>query len=605
MHLSFLDWAIVIGCFAITFIIGFSTIKSAGKSKDDFFVGNRSMPWWLLGFSMVATTFSTDTPNLVTDFVRQHGVFGNWAWWAMLPGSMLTVFFFAKLWRRSRIITDVEFYELRYSGKLAGFLRGFKAIFQSTFLTVISIAGLTMATIKISGAMLNLTPLQTICCAMALTAVFSAAGGLKGVLLSDMFLFIIAMIGSVAAAYFSLQLPEIGGLSGMVEKLSANQETAWKMNVMSWNNSADFIQLFIIPLALVWWCTSYPGAEPGGGGFLVQRMLSAKDSKQAVSATLFFNIMHYAVRPWPWLLVALCSIIIFPTHDSLVAAVGDVLPAHQIKDDIAYSLMLTKIPHGWRGIVIASLAAAFVSTLSTLLNLGSSYFVNDLYARFIRPKSSNSEQVWAGRFYTLFLVLISAVIALYLTSASSLFDLFLSVAAGTGLVLMLRWFWWRINALTELVAMVSAVGFSIYFNVIHPHVFPQMPISPNVSLLIQTILVTLCWLPTLFIGPSTDKTVLYEFCRKVNPAGAGWRRVRQMAAKENVDLSVNGTWSGTESLGSCLIATIVSTAMVYAVLFAIGEYIYGRLANGVIGTLVAILCAFAMKGIWKKIRDFM
>ena len=428
IQLTGLDWTIIAVFFAVTLIIGIVVAKVSSKSEEEFFIGGRNMPWWLLGFSMVATTFSTDTPNLVTDFVRQSGVFGNWQWWAMLPTGMLTVFLYAKLWRRSGTVTDLEFYEMRYSGKLAAFLRGFRAVYLGFFFNILVMASVSLAAIKIGGSMLNLSPWQSVSYAMIATVLFSAIGGFRGVLLTDFVLFIVSMAGAIGAAYFCLQLPEVGGLSGMIEKLSANPELADNMGVMSYDDKEDLLNFFIIPFAVVWWSIWYPGAEPGGGGYLVQRMLAAKNENHAVAATLFFNVAHYALRPWPWLLVALASLLVYPDIESIRQAVGNVLPDAQIKDDVAYSLMLTKLPAGWLGLTLASLAAAYMSTISTHLNWGASYIVNDVWKRFVRPQASARELVWMGRLSTVLLMVLAGIFALHLSNAVAVFQIAVHVA---------------------------------------------------------------------------------------------------------------------------------------------------------------------------------
>ncbi|MBO4511871.1 MAG: Na+:solute symporter, partial [Victivallales bacterium] len=504
---------------------------------SEFFVGGRSMPWWLLGFSMVATTFSTDVPNLVTNFVREKGVFGNWSWWAMLPSGMMTVFLYAKLWRRSGTITDLEYYEIRYSGKLAAWLRGFRAVYLGLFFNAIVMASVNLAAIKIGAAMLNLTPVQSIVGAMVITALFSAVGGLRGVLLSDFVLFIASMVGAIGAALILLHLPEIGGISGLVSKLSESPELLRKTEVMGYASKADFIGMFLIPITIVWWSVWYPGAEPGGGGFIVQRMLAAKDENHAEGATFFFNLAHYALRPWPWIIVALCSLIIYPDRQALIAAVGGILPESQVQSDVAYSLMLTKLPVGWIGLMVASLAAAYVSTQSTLLNWGASYLVNDFYGRFVNPQATDKKLVNMGRLCTLLLMAVSGVISLYMESAMNNFNIILSIGAGTGLLFMVRWYWWRINAASEVTAMVSSFIFAVYFNIVHNRLFPNMPLGDSEKMIYAVALTTLCWVLAAIFGPKTDENVLFAFVKKINPAGFGWNSIRKLAAEKGVDLN--------------------------------------------------------------------
>ncbi|MCQ2914170.1 MAG: Na+:solute symporter [Alphaproteobacteria bacterium] len=602
MNLNPIDIGIIVSFLVITFIIGFSTTHSSGKNKEEFFLGGRSMPWWLLGFSMVATTFSVDTPNLVTNLVRTGGVSSNWSWWAMLPGGMLTVFLYANLWRRSEVLTDIEFYELRYSGKLATFLRKFRTVFIGLFFTIISIANITLALIKVCGVVLNFSPILTIVIAMGITTAFSAAGGLKGVLLSDMLLFVLAMIASVVSAIFVVNLPEIGGLSTMIQKLAQSPENVNKMGIVSFGSVSDFISMFLIPISLVWWSVWYAGAEPGGGSFVAQRMLAAKDENHAVKATLFFNILHYSIRPWPWMLVALASLVLYPNHEALVLALKGVVPEHQIGADVAYSLMINKIPHGWLGLVITSMVAAYVSTLSTLLNLSSGYFVNDLYVRFINPAASSKKQVFVGRFVTVVIAVLSAVFSLFLNNALDVFQFLLSFGAGTGLIFMLRWFWWRINALSELIAMISAFVFSIYFTFVHQHIFPNVEISWAFSLVLQTILVTICWVVAAYLGPKTDKDTLIKFYKKTKPAGYGWNYVIKLAKEENIDVEV----SKKSLLKKSVFAAFCGTVMIYSILFLSGEFIYGRTLSGILYSLLFVatfyLTLYMMKNIRKDIN---
>ena len=364
--LSTLDYALIILFFTITLSIGIYVSKKSSKSSTEFFLSGRTMPWWLLGVSMVATTFSTDTPNLVTDIVRTNGVSGNWVWWAFLITGLLTVFVYAKLWRKSNVNTDIEFYEFRYGGAAANFLRKFRAIYLGVIFNVITMSAVTLAAIKIGGIMLGLEPWQTVISAGLITVIFSALGGFKGVVYTDFVLFFVAMGGSIGAAYYLVNIPEVGG----IEALMANEHVADKLSMLpDFSDKKAVITLLIIPLAVQWWSSWYPGAEPGGGGYIAQRMLAAKDENHAIGATLFFNIMHYALRPWPWIIVALASLVIFPDLVSIQEAFPNVAN-DKLGHDLAYSAMLTKLPSGLLGLVLASLIAAYMSTISTQLNWG-------------------------------------------------------------------------------------------------------------------------------------------------------------------------------------------------------------------------------------------
>jgi SSS family solute:Na+ symporter len=460
VFLQSIDWTIITIFFAIVLGIGFIASRTAGKSSQEFFLGGRGMPWWLLGISMVACTFSCDTPNLVTQFVREDGVVKNWAWWAFLITGMVTVFIYAQLWRRSNVMTDLEFYELRYSGKGASFLRGFRAIYLGVFFNCLIMGSVSLAAIKIGGVMLGTTPLTTIVGASVFVVIYASLGGIKGVIWSDFFQYGIAMVGAVYAAYVAVNFTDpvsgiaVGGLSGLLN----HESVIPKLSIMpDFSNWMSFMPLLIIPIAVQWWAVWYPGAEPGGGGYIAQKMLSAKDEKNAVGATLLFNFMHYAVRPWPWIIVALASLIIFPELTDIKAQFPEIDPKY-LKNDIAYPAMLAKIlGPGWLGIVVASLIAAYMSTIGTHLNWGSSYVVNDFYKRFVKKDASEKQMVRMGRICTVGLMVFAGVLSLtILDSAQKGFELLFLSGAGTGAIYLLRWFWWRINAMTEIVAMFAA-----------------------------------------------------------------------------------------------------------------------------------------------------
>lgn len=591
MNVTALDWGIIAAFFIISLLIGLFTAKSAGSSAKEFFLSGRNMPWWLLGVSMVATTFSADTPNLVTDIVRKNGVAGNWAWWAFLLTGMLTVFVYAKLWRRSEVTTDLEFYELRYSGKGAAFLRAFRAIYLGVFFNVVIMATVSLAAIKIGGVMLGLSPVQTLLIASVVTVVYSSLGGLKGVLLTDFFQFFIAMAGSFGAAYYVLDLPEIGSLSNLL----AHEVVATKLDfIPDFTDPNVYIPIFILPIAIQWWATWYPGAEPGGGGYIAQRMLSAKDEKNAIGATLFFNVAHYALRPWPWIIIALSSLVIFPNISDLQAAFPNI-PVDKLGDDLAYSAMLTYLPTGLIGIVLASLIAAVMSTLSTHLNWGSSYVVNDFYLRFVKPQASDKELVAVGRISTVVLMVLSAFLALAMSSALDAFQILLQIGAGTGLIFILRWFWWRINAYTEISAMAISFVVAIFFEVINPKIgLIDIPADQSYLKLIYSVsITTIGWLLVTFLTQPEKDEVLLSFYRKVTPASLGWKKVldRYPAEKE-----VKGT------LGKEIGLMITGTFMVYSALFSTGFFIYGEMVSGFIAGAIALIGGFIIISSWKKLK---
>lgn len=590
MNVTTIDWAIIAAFFVISLLIGLYTSKQAGSSAKEFFLSGRNMPWWLLGVSMVATTFSADTPNLVTDIVRKNGVAGNWAWWAFLLTGMLTVFVYAKLWRRSEVTTDLEFYELRYSGKGAAFLRAFRAIYLGVFFNVVIMATVSLAAIKIGGVMLGLTPIQTLLIASIVTVVYSSLGGLKGVLLTDFFQFFIAMIGSFGAAYYILDLPQIGSL----DNLLTHENVAGKLDFLpDFSNPNAYIPLFLMPIAIQWWATWYPGAEPGGGGYIAQRMLSAKDEKNAIGATLFFNIAHYAMRPWPWILIALASLIIFPNISDLQTAFPNI-PVDKLGDDLAYSAMLTFLPTGLIGIVLASLIAAVMSTLSTHLNWGSSYIVNDFYLRFMKPEASDKELVAVGRISTVVLMVLSAVLALALSSALDAFNILLQIGAGTGLIFILRWFWWRINAYTEISAMAISFVVAIFFEVINPKVnWIMIPENQAYLKLIYSVsITTIGWLIVTFVTAPEKDEVLLSFYRKVTPASFGWKKVLDRYPGEKQVIGQLPKEIGLMMIGS---------VMVYAALFSTGFFIYGNMLAGFIAGAIAVVGGIIIFSSWKKL----
>lgn len=591
MNISILDWSIIISFFVISMLIGVFASKTAGKNAKEFFLSGRNMPWWLLGVSMVATTFSADTPNLVTDIVRKNGVSGNWVWWAFLLTGMLTVFVYAKLWRRSEVTTDLEFYELRYGGKGAAFLRAFRALYLGVFFNVVIMATVSLAAIKIFGVMLGLSSWETLLIVSVVTVIYSSLGGLKGVLLTDFFQFFIAMAGAFGAAYYIVTLPEIGSLDALL----AHPNVSDKLNIIpdfsDWNL---LIPLFIMPLAIQWWATWYPGAEPGGGGYIAQRMLSAKDEKNAIGATLLFNVTHYAIRPWPWIIIALASLILFPQLSDMQAAFPNIEES-KLGDDLAYSAMLTFLPKGLIGIVLASLIAAVMSTLSTHLNWGSSYVVNDFYSRFIKPEATDKELVAVGRISTVGLMVLAALLATVLSNALEAFNILLQIGAGTGLIFILRWFWWRINAYTEISAMIVSFIVAIYFESIHNKLgfWPIPDDMAYLKLLFGVSITTITWVAVTLLTKPEDDEVLLAFYKKVRPASHGWKKLlaKYPEVKEE-------TGQLPMEIGLMLIASI----MVYAALFGVGFWIYGEIIPAIIASTIAVAGAFLVFKGWKKMR---
>ncbi|MBT7655563.1 MAG: Na+:solute symporter [Flavobacteriales bacterium] len=595
MLLSTLDWGIIIAFFIISLGIGLWTARSAGKSVNDFFLSGRNMPWWLLGISMVATTFSADTPNLVTDIVRTNGVSGNWVWWAFLLTGMLTVFVYAKLWRRSEVLTDLEFYELRYSGKGAAFLRGFRALYLGVFFNIMIMATVCLAAIKIGGVLLGFSPVETLFIASTITVIYSSMGGLKGVIITDFFQFILAMAATLGAAVVLVDLPQVGGL----EALISHPDVVPKLDLIPDISEGEvFLVLFIIPIALQWWSVWYPGAEPGGGGYIAQRMLSAKDEKNAIWATLLFNFMHYAVRPWPWILVALTSVIVFPTLDSIQAAFPDLDPS-VIGHDLAYPAMMSFLPSGLLGLLLASLIAAFMSTLSSHLNWGSSYVVHDFYRRFVEPDATEKKLVAIGRITTVVLMVLAGLLALALQNALQAFSILLQIGAGTGLLFILRWFWWRINIYSEITAMVVSFFIALYLELIHP-ALGGSPIDATTQLLIGVGITTLSWVGvTLFTRPEPEE-VLYSFIEKINPGGPGWKAVHKKAADDGKKLHVSASgWN--VPLG--IVCMLLGALAIYSMMFATGYFLYGETILALEVSALALVSSLGLFYYWKKLRN--
>ncbi len=590
MSLSTLDWSIIAGFLVISLLIGIVVSRQSGKSSAEFFLSGRSMPWWLLGVSMVATTFSADTPNLVTDLVRKNGVAGNWVWWAFLLTGMMTVFIYAKLWRRSGILTDLEFYELRYSGKEAAFLRGFRSLYLGVVFNVLIMATVCLAAIKIGGTLLGISPMQTLLIASVVTVAYSAIGGFKGIIMTDFFQFIIAMIGTVWAAVVIVNLPAVGGL----EALITHENVVGKMNLLpDFNNTEALVSLMIIPLAVQWWAAYYPGAEPGGGGYIVQRMLSAKDEKNAVAATLLFNIAHYALRPWPWILVALASLIVFPDLDSIRTAFPNIAE-NVINDDLAYPAMLTFLPKGLLGIVIASLVAAFMSTISTHLNWGSSYIVNDFYKRFINQEASEAKMVLVGRISTVLLMVLSAYVALYLESAKDAFEIIILMGAGTGLLFILRWFWWRINAYSEIAAMIISLLVAVVFK----FVLPKGTLDGHVELLLSVAITTIGWIAVTFATPPVKRQTLIDFYNLIKPHRGGWKAVISQGIAEE---QINPNEVTTGKLPQELTGMFAGIFLVYGVLFTTGLFLYGQTMNALIGVVISVVSGVILWRSFQKV----
>ena len=592
MILTNLDWSIIVVFLALTLGIGIWASKSSGKSSKDFFLSGGNMPWWLLGISMVATTFSADTPNLVTDIVRKNGVSGNWAWWAFLLTGMLTVFVFAKLWKRSGVMTDLEFYELRYSGPIAKFLRGFRALYLGVIFNVLVMATVCLAAMKIGTILLGISPITILLVSSVVIVIYSTIGGLKGILYTDFFQFFMAMIGTIWASVYIVGLPEIGGLSN----LFAHPAVAPKLDMIpDFSDSETFLTLLIIPLAIQWWSSYYPGAEPGGGGYIAQRMLASKDEKNAVIATLLFNITHYALRPWPWIIIALASLIMFPTLGDIRNSFPNV-PESLMDHDLGYSAMLSYLPAGLLGLVIASLAAAFMSTISTHLNWGSSYITHDFYQRFVKQDASEKELVMVGRLSTVILMALSAIAAMFLQSAKEAFDLIILIGAGTGLLYILRWFWWRINALAELTAMIMSFVIAVFLKKGLPFMGYEL-IHGSYEILLGVGLTTLSWVLVALFTPPENQSALIRFYRKVKPASYGWRKVINRGITEG---TIDKSEIAKGNIPIQIIAMLIGCILVYSLLFGIGSLLYGFTSRGIIVLTIGVISCWGLVKITPK-----
>jgi len=576
MNLTTLDWAVIGSYFIISILIGFLGAKKAGKDTRSFFLAGGDMGWWLLGISMVATTFSTDTPNLVTDLVRQKGVSGNWVWWSFLLTGMLTVFVFAKLWHRSGVLTDIEFYELRYGGKPAAFLRAFRAIYLGLIFNVLVMGAVSLAVIKFGEIILGWPGWFTLLIACSVTLVYSTIGGLRSIIITDFFQFVLAMIGSIAACIYILNSNEIGGLKNLLNHPNVREKISL---FPDFSNPDIWVPILFVPLAVQWWSSYYPGAEPGGGGYIAQRMLSAKNENNAMGAALLFNVAHYAIRPWPWILIALSSLIIFPELGDIKSSFPQISDK-KIGHDTAYPAMLTFLPPGLLGLVAASLIAAFMSTMSTQVNLGSSYLVNDFYFRFINPSASQKRLVFIGRVITVFSIILGASMGLCLTNAEQAFSLLLLLGSGTGLIYILRWYWWRISAYTEIIAMISSLIIATYLNFFNTNLLGWQKI------VFGAFSTTFVWVLTTYLAPTEDMIILKNFVKKVNPGGPGWAKIANLGNNKN-------------SLPKNLLSMFLGTVMVFSILLGMGNIIYSETIIGIVLFFIGILTALGIYILWK------
>jgi Na+/proline symporter len=577
VHLTTLDWVIIVVSVLIMFVPAIMLARRAGKNTSEFFAAGRQAPWWLIGVSLVATTFSTDTPNLVTNIVRQNGVSGNWQWWAFLLIGIGTVFFYARLWRRSGVMTDLEFYELRYSGTEAKVVRGFRAVYLGLIFNCIILGTVCLAAAKIASVLFGTPELVTLGVVAIFPVIFASMSGLWGVMVTDMIQFCITITSAFAAAFFALHAPGVGGLSGLLGHIQA-AHPQWLGVLPDFQHDwPAAVAVFIIPLTVQWWSTWYPGSEPGGGSYVAQRMLAAKTEKDSVFGTFFFQAAHYALRPWPWILVALASTMVYPDVASIARHFPGV-PKELLGDDIGYPAMLVFLPAGFAGFMVAGLFAACRSTLETHLNWGTSYLVHDLYARFMAPGRTEKHYVMVARLVTIGIMVCAIFVTLGLRTASDAFHILLNIGAGTGLVYLLRWFWWRVNAWTEIAAMVASFAVATTFH------FANFGIGPNWELILTVGITTIVWLAATFLTKPVDEGTLVSFYNKVRPAGPGWARVR----------AAHGLPQSPDNLGLAFGAWVAGVAAIYCALFGAGAFVFGNAMQGWIFTAVCALAVFSL-----------
>ena len=587
MRLQVLDWIIIIVSLSICFIPALYYRKRSGRNTSEFFASGRAVPWWLAGLSMVATTFSSDTPNLVTDIVRRNGVAGNWVWWAFTLTGVATVFFYARMWRRSEVMTDLEFYELRYSGKAAGFVRGFRSVYLGFLFNCIIMATVNLAACKIAAILFGLNRWETLAVVGLLNVVFAAVTGLWGVLIIDMIQFFMMMTAVIAAAFFAVRA--VGGLDVMVAKVSAMTGPGgldFLSMLPNFRSNWDLaIAIFIMPLAVQWWAVWYPGAEPGGGSYIAQRMLASKSEKDSLGAVLFFNIAHYVLRPWPWILVALSSLIIFPQLADIQKAFPNLDPS-LLGHDIAYPAMLKFLPVGFLGLMVSGLIAANSSTNLTHLNWGASYLVHDFYRRFINKTATEKHYVMVGRLATVLLFFSAGALVFVLDTAKDSFDIILQVGAGTGLLYLVRWFWWRVNAWCEVNAMVSSFAFSLLLLVLRKF---GVVVPTHYALILTVLVTTISWMLTAFLGLQTDRETLIAFYKKVRPFGPGWKAIRREAGITEAE--AKGTH---ESFPLALVGWVSGSLTIWSALFMVGNFLYGRTAYALVLLGVFILSGLVL-----------
>ncbi len=562
MLLNGLDWTVIAAFFAVLALIPTVAARRAKRTANDFFTSGKSMPWWLIGFSMVAATTATDSANFFTEVIRRDGMGGNWIMWAFILTGLLTVFVYAKLWVRSGVTTDIEFYELRYSGKPAAFLRAFRTLYLGVVFNVLVLGNVILAAVKIGVVLFGIEPSTIYRVTVVASVVYTFFGGIRGVIWTDFFLFLVIMAGAVAAMVYGLRLPEVGGMAGIV----SNPETAWRLSILPDFSSWDtLLVMFVLPLAVQWWNVWKAGSEPGGGGYIVQRMLTARSATHALGGTLFFNVLNWVIRPWPWYIVGLCSVLVYPDLASIQAAFPKVDPS-LIHGDMAYPAMLTKVPNGWLGLVAASMMGALFSTVAAHLNLGSAYVVNDFWKRFVRPSAGDRELIWVGRAAMLALLLLGCALAPHLKSAKAAFDLMLLIGAGSGAIFLLRWFWMRINAWTELTGMFVSFAVAVVLQLGFPELVSWQ------KMLITIAVTSASWLAVTFLTPPTDAATAARFKAAVRADG--------------------------RDVGKGIVLTAVASFALFDLMYMVGAWIYGWYAKAAVATVLALgASVFVARGV--------
>ena len=572
MLLNCWDWTAIAVFFAILIGIALMCSRKAGKDAKDFFLSGRSMPWWLIGVSMCAASTSTNSANMFTEFIRNSGLSENWKWWAFLLTGMMTVFVYSKLWVRSGAKSDIEFYELRYSGKAAAFLRGFRSIYLGIVFNVITTGLVMLAAIKIGQVLFGVDQWTVIIVTSVASIIYSALGGFRGAIYTDFFLFMIIMIGAIVGMVYAFGHPEVGGFSAMMSNPVVQKHLSFIPDV---NNTDLFVAVFVIPIAIQWWNVWYPGSEPGGGGYIVQRMLSAKSENHCVAGSVLYQVVNYAIRPWPWYLTAFASLIVFPDLASLQKAFPHINPS-LVKGDLAYPAMLTFVPNGWLGVVAAAMMGALFSTVAAHLSMGSNYIANDFWKRFVNPNATEKELIVVGRWTVIALMVMTAGIAPLLSSAGAVFNLILQIGAGTGLIYLLRWFWMRINAWSEITAMAVSFVVAVLLQLVYPHL-GLPPLQSWHRLIIVMVITTAAWVGVTLLTPPTEAAKRAAFQNKIRANGH--------------DIA----WG--------MLAMTVACVAIYSMMFAAGYWIYGRPVVASVMTAVAVVAGCVLCPILKNLNS--